>query len=567
MSKILKSFLNISYLLSKGALRVEALLLIGLLCSGCAPVLLLPASAPGQVSAQLELVPYQPAAPCLDRFIEHELDFITNVDEQPVRLFASNGSGLAVSDLNQNGRLDLVFANLDGQNAVLWNEGDLVFRREDLPVRNTRAVSAVDVDGDGWSDIVFALRRFLPAVMYNEPDGQGGRTFSRQMLSLFPDRTYVMAWADMDGDHDLDAVVATYDAERQKEEGIMSPSGGVFLMSQDGLTGQFTREPLAYKAQALAILLEDFNADGRPDILVGQDFEVPDQVWLRTTSGWEEKRVFDEVTRNTMSFAPGDLDNDGDLEIFAADMKPFKTDAETMAQWMPLMEDMDFEVTGGQVMHNVLQVMGPHGIYEDKARGAALEATGWTWSAQFGDLNNDGLLDLYVVNGMQAQEMFPHLENAELVEENLVFRNAGESGFQWMPDWGLNSKDGGRSMAMADLDLDGDLDIVVNNLLDPAILFENRLCAGQSLSVELLWPGQGNTLALGAEVILHTDQGILSRSVRSNSGYLTGEPTRLHFGLPNGAALGALEVRWPDGQITQLTGLSPQVLLRLTRLE
>ncbi len=541
-------------------------LVLPLLLSGCAVPLLLPA-AEGEVAARLDMLPYQAAAPCLDRFVEHKLDFVTNVDEDPVRLFASNGSGLAVNDLNLDGRLDLVLANLDGQNAVLWNEGGWTFRREDLPVRHTRAVSTVDVDGDGWLDIVFALRRFLPVVLYNLPDDQGGRFFSRQVLSLFPDRTYVMAWADVDDDHDLDAVVATYDAERQKEEGIMAPAGGVFVMTQEGLSGEFTREFLSYKAQALAILLEDFNADGRPDILVGQDFELPDQTWLRTATGWEEQRVFPEVTRNTMSFAPGDLDNDGDLEIFAADMKPFRTDEATMAQWMPLMEDMDFEVTGGQVMHNVLQVMGPDGSYEDQAGPAALEATGWTWSAQFGDLDNDGLLDLYVVNGMHSQEMFSHLENAELVEENLVFRNAGADGFQWMLDWGLGSTDSGRSMVMADLDTDGDLDIVVNNLLDPAVIFENRLCTGQSLAVELRWPGQGNTFALGAAVTLHTDQGPLSRRVRSNSGYLSGEPARLHFGLPAEATLESLEIRWPDGRITRMAGPSPQVLLRVTRLE
>lgn len=529
--------------------------------------LVLPAAGPGHVAAQMEVMPYKPAAPCTGGFVEHKLDFITNVDEDPVRLFSSNGSGLAVNDLNQDGRLDLVLANLDGPNAVLWNEGKFSFRREDLPARNTRGVSTVDVNGDGWLDIAFALRRFIPVILYNEPDGEGGRTFTRQMLSLFPDRTYVMAWADVDGDQDLDAVVATYDAERQKEEGIMAPSGGVFVMSQNGLSGKFTREHLSFKAQALALLLEDFNADGRPDLLVGQDFELADQTWLRTDEGWEEQRVFPEVTRNTMSFAPGDLDNDGNLEIFAADMKPFKTDAETMAQWMPLMEDMDFEVTGGQVMHNVLQVKGPGGTYEDQAVGAAVEATGWTWSAQFGDLDNDGLLDLYVVNGMQAQEMFPHLENAELVEENLVFRNAGEEGFEWKPDWGLNSIDGGRSMAMADLDTDGDLDIVVNNLMDPAVVFENRLCTGKSLAVELRWPDQGNTYALGAEVILHTDQGTLSRRLSSNSGYLSGEPSRLHFGLPIDAKLEKLQILWPDGLVTQWAEPGPQVLLRITRLE
>lgn len=560
-------FSAVRRLLAAGQLyaRVVLLLAMGLLVSACAAVLALPDQGTGHVPAQLDILPYQAGAPCLDRFVEHKLDFMTNVDEDPIRLFASNGSGLAINDLDLDGRLDLVLANLDGQNAVLWNEGGLAFRREDLPARHTRSVSTIDIDGDGWLDIAFALRRFVPVALYNVPDGMGGRTFSRQLLSLFPDRTYVMGWADLDGDSDLDAVAATYDAERQKEEGIMAPSGGVFVMYQDGLSGEFTRDFIAPKGQALAILLQDFNGDRRIDILVGQDFELPDQTWLRTDDGWSEQRVFPEVTRNTMSFAPGDLDNDGDLEIFAADMMPFKTDEETMAQWLPLMESMDFEVTGGQVMHNVLQVLDAAGVYQDEAAAAALEGTGWTWSAQFGDLDNDGLLDLYAVNGMQAQEMFPYLENAELVEENLVFRNAGDAGFQWMPEWGLNSLDGGRSMAMADLDLDGDLDIVVNNLMDPAVVFENRLCTGESLGLELRWPDSGNTHALGAQAILHTDRGTLSRSVASNSGYLSGESSRLHFGLPADARLERLEIHWPDGQVTELRGLAPQVLLRVTR--
>lgn len=520
-----------------------------------------------QVSPRMEVTPFH-AGPCSDTFVRHTLDFTTHVDQWPVQLFASNGSGLGINDLDGDGQLDLVMGNLDGQNAVLWNRGDLVFEREDLDPRHTRAVSIIDIDGDGWLDLTFALRRFIPMAYLNQPAADGGRGFTRHPLSLFANKTYTMAWGDLDGDGDLDAVTATYDAEPVKEEGLIAGTGtggGVFVMYQNGLSGEFEREQLALTSQALAILLDDFNEDGRLDILVGHDFELPDQVWLQTDDGWREERIFPEVTRNTMSFATGDVDNDGSMELFAADMKPFLDDEETMAQWMPLMEDMDFEVTGGQVMHNVLQARAAEGGFEDRAAALALSATGWTWSAQFGDLDNDGLVDLYAVNGMQAQEMFPYLPDAELVEENLVFRNAGPEGFQWMPEWGLGAREGGRSMGLADLDLDGDLDVVINNLLDPALLFENQLCGGQSMEVDLFWPDSGNTRALGAVVTLVTDQGVLVREVRANSGYLTGEPARLHFGLPEGAAVTRMDVRWPDGVMSHHQRPAVDALITLTR--
>ena len=104
----------------------------------------------------------------------------------------------------------------------------------------------------------------------------------------------------------------------------------------------------------------------------------------------------------------------------------------------------------------------------------------------------------------------------------------------------------GRGTTMADLDQDGDLDIAINNLISPAIVFENRLCGGSSLQLELRWPRSGNYYALGATVSLVTSSVTLVRDVRSTSGYLSGEAPRLHFGLPAGADVESLDVRWPE---------------------
>jgi hypothetical protein len=109
------------------------------------------------------------------------------------------------------------------------------------------------------------------------------------------------------------------------------------------------------------------------------------------------------------------------------------------------------------------------------------------------------------------------------------------------------------------------LDIVVNNLRGPAQLFENQLCGGLSLEVDLFWPESGNSRAIGAVLALHTSHGTYTRDVRATSGYLSGDPARIHFGFPSNAALHYLEVQWPDGAISRIEPLFSQTHLNITR--
>ena len=165
---------------------------------------------------------------------------------------------------------------------------------------------------------------------------------------------------------------------------------------------------------------------------------------------------------------------------------------------------------------------------------------------------------------MAGSEQFPYLPDGELIEENQAYRNIGEGRFTPAPEWELASERSGRGMGMVDLDLDGDLDIVVNNLATPAQLFENRMCGGSAVQVELRQSG-ANTRAIGAVVRLRTAAGVQRRDVRSASGYLFGDPQRVHFGLPGDSVLQALEVRWPDGAVSTIDDPPVGALLTVRR--
>jgi enediyne biosynthesis protein E4 len=249
-------------------------------------------------------------------------------------------------------------------------------------------------------------------------------------------------------------------------------------------------------------------------------------------------------------------------------MKPYATTPRTLAAWSPLMRDLWFSPAEDdpQRQENALLLRSGGDRFQNRAYVRRADATGWSWSGVFGDLDSDGWLDLYVVNGFAEFEIFSYLPNHELVEENQLLRNTGRGEFERRPDWGLGSTQGGRGMIMGDLDGDGDLDIVVNNLRGQAQIFENRLCGGDVLLVDLDWPGSGNLNAISATLYLDTSIGRLRRDVHVTRGYLSSAAGPLHFGFPQETALRRLEIHWPDGAFSVVDKLEPNVTLSITRV-
>ena len=413
--------------------RLTAVLLLFPLVVAAATLPARPAWA-DEVAARVRQEPLHAAAACTGRFVRHSLPHTTRAADRPARAYDTNGAGVALADLDGDRLIDIVLAGLHAPVTLLWNRGGLRFERVELAEAGTRAVAAVDVDGNGDLDLAFTRSGAGPALWR----GSGpARAFERpHPLWPAPMPIYAMAWADLDGDLDLDLAGATYDDELRQSDAGQADSG-VFVYENTGRALLPVR--LSRNAQGLAVLLTDLNGDGRPDIVVGNDFALRDGVYYRTPDGWQAGEPFARTTRNTMSFAAGDVDNDGTLELLAADMKPYLSGPEVDAAWRPLrvaeaerlakmaaITGEELAPDPRQVEANTLQVRGAGGAFAERGEWAGIAATGWTWSAQFGDLDNDGFLDLYAVNGMIAAEIFGHLPGAELVEQNQALRNDGQ---------------------------------------------------------------------------------------------------------------------------------------------
>ncbi|MBM3844756.1 MAG: hypothetical protein FJ405_00525 [Verrucomicrobia bacterium] len=549
-----------------------------------------------------------------------------------------NGSGIAAGDVNDDGWCDLYFCRLEGPNALYLNRGGWKF---ELSPSNaviacegqfSSGACLADLDGDGDLDLtVSSIGRGVRAF---RNDGAGGFQETTAESGLVQEfGSHSMAFADIDGDGDLDLYVVNYRSTTVKDGGVtrfglkregnriivppehrerfrilksgdeisaveigepdilyLNDGHGRFTMAS-WTEGRFLDElgnPLqeAPHDWGLCASFHDLNGDGSPDLYVCNDFFSPDRVWLNDGRGTFRSApglMLRKTPLSSMAVDFADINRDGLDDFVVVDMLSRQAvDRQTersnfenaLVPWWGWPLDVRAIDSRPQVLRNTLFLNQGDGRYSEIGQLAGLEASGWSWGCTFMDVDLDGYPDLLVPNGHGQNAIDSdvlksrgrrerELGAAAMVEPwpalrtpNVAFRNRGDLTFEEVgKPWGFDLVGISNGMIVADLDNDGDLDVALNNLNDPAVLLRND-ASGSRIAVRLEGNAP-NTRGIGSRIQVKGFGAIQSMEVLSGGRYLCGDDPLRVFAAGSPTNVIGIEVRWRSGAITELSNLPP----------
>ena len=525
-------------------------------------------------------------------------------------LYYYNGGGVAVGDVDGDGRQDLYLSSNLEANRLYRNLGD--FRFEDItqqagvagPPGWKTGVAMADVNGDGALDIYASAVNYLTMtgrnVLYVN-DGTGRFTDRTEQYGLaFAGFSTQALFFDYDRDGDLDLYLLNHSVHTERQIGVAArrdvrhPQAGDRLYRNDG--GRFTDVSVqvgifgGVEGFGLGVVASDVNDDGCVDLYVANDFQENDYLYRNDCRGHFTEvgtRAFSHTSRFSMGADAADMNDDGRPDIMTVDMLPeqeaiFKTSA-SYEGW----NLFEMRLRAGysvQYPRNALQLNRGDGTFAEIGLLAGVAASDWSWGPLFADFDNDGRKDLFVTNGIYrrpndldyinyvgneaAQSALARgvtrEENQDLLTRmpqiplaNHLFRNEGGLRFTDMAAaWGLGDKGFSNGSAYVDLDEDGALDLVVNRINAPVAIYRNRSRrepdAGHWLRVRLMGSGR-NTEGIGAKVIAVTGTHRQLLEQQPVRGFQSSVDRRLHFGLGQGRVADSLIVIWPDARVQTLT--------------
>ena len=547
-----------------------------------------------------------------------------------------NGSGVTMGDIDGDGLLDIYFARLEGSNSLYKNLGNWKFKditySAGVACEDQFSTGAVLADIDGDRDLDLLVTSLGGPHKYFANVGQGQFLDMSHKIGLIPNMgATTMALADVDGDADLDLYVANYKTHTVKDlhlpqeirfdQVVSQNENGYFIRpefkrdysvkildkkllmrfehgEQDNFYLNDGREVFTHVSLSekrfhqpaseqfpelqdwgLTVRFQDMDNDGDPDIYVCNDFESPDRIWINNGNGtfFAASNI---AVRNsswaTMGIDFSDINRDGNIDFFILDMLSRQHD-KRMTQILhtpPISRPIGQIDNRPQNSQNALFLNRGDNTYAEIAQFSGIQASDWSWSNLFVDIDLDGYEDVIVSTGhyydaldgdalnQQSNRIFVDLENWQnslfdypsLELPNVAFRNLGNLRFEdKSSEWGFTSVDISHGMALGDLDNDGDLDVVMNRLNDPAAIYRNDSNAPR-IAVRLRGDSP-NTQGIGSKVKLLGGPVDQMKEVISGGSYLSGSDPLVSFAAWDEKREFTLEVTWRSGEVSRIEGV------------
>jgi hypothetical protein len=507
-----------------------------------------------------------------------------------------NGGGVAIGDINNDGLSDIYFTGNQVENKLYLNTGNLTFKdiTNNAKIAGkkswTTGVTMADVNGDGWMDIYVCQSggaqdsQMRNLLFINNQD----LTFTESAKEYGIDdaaRSNHAAFFDFDNDGDLDLYVLNHplgfgdyistrlnkskNPSNLETDKLFRNDGGIHFTEVTNSSG------IRNYGFGLSISVSDFNSDGWMDLYIANDYSEPDHFYINNGDGTFTDEIHQQmkhISQFSMGSSANDINNDGLTDLLVVDMM-----AEDNKRKKTNMQGMDLQAFYSnyslgrhlQYMQNVLQLNRGNGQFSDIAELAGVSNTDWSWSPLICDLDNDGWKDIYITNGIKRdlrnndfQKEIAKYSTKDIIKhhkefqkripvepiKNYVFRNNHDLTFtKSESEWGLDYKGFSNGSAYADLDNDGDLDLVINNMDDVAMVFENTSENSNYLRIRLKG-NHLNTWGIGAEATIKIGDSIQYSQLSCNHGFLSSSEPIIHFGLGNHSSIDTLIVTWSDGK-------------------
>jgi hypothetical protein len=543
------------------------------------------------------------------------LDFINTVAESDsfnilTYEYIYNGGGVGIADFNSDGLADLFFSGNQANNKIYLNKGHLIFEditqtaNVNIHGRWNSGVTIVDINNDGRMDVyVCATTNKIAGnrenmLFVNEGnDANGKPTFSEKAreYGIADDGYSVMAsFFDYDLDGDLDLYILTNEKlnnvptnYRPKITDGTSPNNDrLYRNNGNGTFTNVTREAgVTIEGFGLGLSVADFNADGWPDLYISNDYLSNDLLYLNNQNGTFTNRIGEFIGHQSL-FSMGndaaDINNDALPEIITLDMLPeVNVRKKTTISNKTYQNYINNEKFGYeyQYVRNMLHLNNglDKGIkFSEIGQTAGVYQTEWSWSPLFADFDNDGFKDLLITNGFPKDitdkdfsnyraEVGRIASDQQLIDSipiikisNFAYKNSGKLSFDDVTNsWGLNMPSFSNGAAFADLDNDGDLDYVVNNINDVCFLYENTLRtqtnSDKTNFVRFRFEGdKQNISGIGTKVTLKYKGTTQFHENFTTRGFLSSVDPIAHFGVGDAKTIDTVIVQWPDGKSQHL---------------